>query len=201
MEVFLATGNPGKRFEFETLFKEVFDQLTVWDFSTWDVKIEPAVEDGDTFELNAFKKAHHVMDETGLMSFADDSGLVVDALDGAPGVFSARFAGVGASDDQNNAKLVESLKGIPVSDRTARYVAVICACAPGREPLYARGECEGVIIDEPRGEGGFGYDPYFLIPQWGLTTAEVTLEKKNTISHRAKALRELGELLVDADWI
>lgn len=195
MEIFLATENPGKRFEFTTLLTEVFGDLTVYDFSDWHEPFESAIEDGDTFEANAEKKAVHAAAKTGLISIADDSGICVDALGGAPGVYSARYAGENATNAANNKKLIEALQGVPPENRTARYVAVICMAIPGKPPIFTRGECEGVIVDDPRGDGGFGYDPHFLIPDWGLTTAEVSLEKKNTISHRAIALKKLGDLL------
>jgi len=149
------------------------------------------VEDADTFEGNARSKALYYAAKTGVWALADDSGLEVDALGGAPGVYSARYAGEDAGDAANNAKLIEALRGIPSAQRTARFRCVV-ALARGEEVCaIGRGAIEGVIIDEPRGANGFGYDPHFLVPSLGKTTAELPPEHKNRISHRGRALADL----------
>ncbi len=230
MKLLIATRNKGKRHEFESLLAPV-GEIEFHDLRDWPHPVSEVDEDGVTFEHNAAKKALEVSLESGVSTLADDSGLCVDALDGAPGVFSARYAGLPGNDENNNAKLVRELSDVPEAERTARYVAVLTLClVPGElqsralsnlgatlgdlpELNYAtfsedqptrhgdrlvfcrRAACEGRIILEPRGDGGFGYDPYFLIPQWNLTLAEVPLDTKNEISHRAKATREVVALL------
>lgn len=147
------------------------------------------VEDGNTFEANAIKKAQSLADFTGDWALADDSGLEVDALDGAPGVYSARFAGEHGNDTANNALLLEKLSG--VSDRSARFVCVLALCHPGRAPLIFRGECEGHIAHSPSGEGGFGYDPLFVPEGHADSFAALGSGVKQNISHRARALNAL----------
>lgn len=148
-----------------------------------------------TFVENCLAKARNASRQTGLPALADDSGLCVNALGGAPGVFSARFAGEDADDEKNNLLLVEKLQGI--EDRRGHYSCVLVAVrsADDPEPLIAEGFWEGEITDEPRGDGGFGYDPYFLLPEFGRTAAELTAEEKNAVSHRGKALARMAELL------
>ncbi len=160
-----------------------------------DVEI---VEDGKTFEENSYKKAYEVMKLCGKPTIADDSGLSVDALDGAPGIYSARFSGVGGeeSDEANNDKLLELLDGVPWEKRTARYVCVITMIFPDGETIVARGECEGHITTERHGTGGFGYDPIFVPEGYERTFGEFTAEDKNAISHRGKALIELERKLL-----
>ena len=131
------------------------------------------------------------MKATGLPAIADDSGLCVDALDGAPGVYTARFAGEGATDDENIAKLLKALDGIETEKRTARFVCVIAVAYPDREPVTYKGECEGRILTEKRGENGFGYDPVFYVEKFGKSMAELSAEVKNSISHRSRALAKL----------
>jgi XTP/dITP diphosphohydrolase len=170
--VVLATGNKGKLRELS------------------------AEETGTTFEANAVLKARHAARITGLPAIADDSGLEVDALDGRPGVWSARYAGEGASDADNNAKLLAELAHVD-EPRTARYRCVIAyvASADDPSPVLASGAWEGAIAREPRGDGGFGYDPLFLVGTGHLTAAELPPDEKNRVSHRAHALRELVERL------
>ena len=151
------------------------------------------VEDGTTFEENSFKKANEIMKLSGKIAVADDSGLAVDYLDGAPGVYSARYAGEHKSDADNNAKLLKELEN--VENRKAKFVSVVTMVYPDGKVLAARGECPGVILHEERGDGGFGYDPLFLPDGLDKTFAQVTQEEKNTVSHRAKALEKLEELL------
>ena len=152
-------------------------------------------EDGATFEENSLKKAEAIMNCSGKPAIADDSGLVIDYLEGAPGVHSARFAGDECDDEKNNDKVLELLKDVPYEKRTARFVSVITLVFPEGETLVARGECEGHILTERRGTGGFGYDPLFLPDGESLTFGEISAERKNQISHRAGALRKLEELI------
>ena len=152
-------------------------------------------EDGDTFEENSLKKAREIMKVTGQITIADDSGLMVDYLEGAPGVYSARFAGEQCDDLKNNDKLLNMLSGVPEKDRTAKFVSVITLVFPGGEILVARGECPGRIIETPIGENGFGYDPLFVPEGYDKTFAQLGAEEKNKISHRAKALKKLERIL------
>jgi XTP/dITP diphosphohydrolase len=153
----------------------------------------PLLEEEDTFEGNALSKARQAAIGTGLPALADDSGLEVDALGGAPGVLSARYAGEPSEDGANNALLLSALSGVPPERRTARYrcVAAFLDPASGRT-LTAAGSCEGQVLEAPRGQGGFGYDPLFLIPSLGKTMAEIDMAEKNRLSHRAAAFRSLA---------
>ncbi|QEK12955.1 XTP/dITP diphosphatase [Crassaminicella thermophila] len=153
------------------------------------------VEDGETFEENSMKKAVAVMKETGNIAIADDSGLEVKAIGNKPGVYSARFSGENATDEKNNKKLLDMLKDIPMEKRNARFVSVISVAFPDGRKIHVRGECEGFIGFEKRGESGFGYDPLFIVPKYNKTFAELGAEIKNKISHRAKALEKLKEKL------
>lgn len=153
------------------------------------------VEDGETFEENSFKKADEIMKLCGKITLADDSGLMVDYLGGAPGVYSARFAGEDGNDEKNNDKLLKLLDGVPAKERTAKFVSVITMVYPDGTVLSARGECPGRIITVPTGDGGFGYDPLFVPEGYDKTFAQLTPEEKNAISHRAAALVELEKLL------
>lgn len=159
-------------------------------------------EDGATFEENARKKATEYAKATGLWTLADDSGLVVDALDGAPGIKSARFSGpfpAGTDrktiDKLNIARLLKLLEGVPKERRTARFVCCLCLAEPGKVLLEVRGAVEGVIIDKPLGDNGFGYDPVFFVPALGKTVAQLPDEQKNAVSHRGNAIRKLKPLL------
>lgn len=154
-------------------------------------------EDGETFEENSFKKANEIMKLCGRVTIADDSGLMVEYLGGMPGVYSARFAGEGSCDDKNNQKLLSLLEGVPYKERRAKFVSVITMVFPDGEKLVARGECEGHIIDAPVGENGFGYDPLFVPDGFQRTFAQLAPEEKNAISHRARALLRLEELLAE----
>ncbi|MBR5229392.1 MAG: XTP/dITP diphosphatase [Firmicutes bacterium] len=153
-------------------------------------------EDGETFEENSFKKANEIMKMCGKVTLADDSGLMVDYLGGAPGVYSARFAGEDGNDEKNNAKLLKLLEGVPAKDRKAKFVSVITMVFPDGETIVARGECPGRIITAPTGDNGFGYDPLFVPEGYDKTFAQLTGEEKNQISHRAYALKELEKLLL-----
>lgn len=186
MNLLIATGNAGKLRELRELLAPLGHEVV----GLRDVKThgEP-VEDADTFAGNAEIKARFYQTQTGLVTIADDSGLCVDALDGRPGVHSARFSGPDASDAENNVELLRVMKG--VTDRSARFVCVAtCVRADGR-PLATRGECEGVILDVLRGEGGFGYDPLFYVSEHDATFAQLPAEIKNQISHRGRAIRAL----------
>lgn len=153
------------------------------------------VENGETFEENSLKKAQEIQKLCGRITLADDSGLEVDYLGGAPGVYSARFAGEDGNDAKNNEKLLKLLDGLKKDDRKAKFVSVITMVFPDGEVLTARGECPGRIITAPAGENGFGYDPLFVPDGYDKTFAQLTAEEKNRISHRAKALEKLEQLL------
>ncbi len=149
------------------------------------------IENADTFEGNAYIKAKALCDYTGMIAVADDSGLVVEGLNGAPGVYSARYAGENATDYENNEKLLSVLAADKNLSRNAKFVCSICVCRPDGETLYVSGESNGIIIDEYRGDGRFGYDPLFYYPPMDKTFAEMTKEEKNSISHRGLALEKL----------
>ena len=185
MKIFLATGNMKKIKEITSILNEFeFEILSVRD----GIEIPDVVEDGATFEENSQKKALSIAKYLGMPAIADDSGLCVEALQGAPGVYSARYSGEGATDDSNNRKLVEELQGI--EDRKAKFVCVISFAKPNGEVYSFRGEVEGEIIDEARGTDGFGYDPHFYLNKYNRTFAEIP-KIKNRISHRAKALEKM----------
>jgi XTP/dITP diphosphohydrolase len=183
----LASNNPGKLREFRRLLEPLgFDVV-----AQGELGIPEADEPHLTFVENALAKARHASRLAGLPALADDSGICVDALGGAPGVLSARYAGEPKSDARNNARLIAELSG--VADRRAHYVAVLVLVrrADDPEPMIAEGIWRGVVIDRPRGSGGFGYDPHFLDPRFGATGAELPLERKNEVSHRGQAMRAL----------
>jgi XTP/dITP diphosphohydrolase len=195
VRVVFATRNRGKLRELVPLFEELalgFELVTIDDVAP-DAELR---EDEMTFEDNALAKARQAAAATGLPALADDSGLEVDALGGAPGVFSARYAGVGATDAANNAKLLEALRDVPPARRTARYRCVAAFVDPARAlELTRAGACEGALLASPRGAGGFGYDPLFVVPGRGVTMAEIALDEKNRLSHRAAAFRALAVAL------
>ena len=188
-QLVLASGNPGKLRELSVILDDLGCQLHAQ--SEFDVPEVP--ETGTTFVENAIIKARHASAITGLPALADDSGIEVDALDGAPGVFSARFAGPDADDAANNALLVDKLRTVPLAQRGARYRAVIVFMrhAGDPSPLICEGSWEGMIQLEPVGAGGFGYDPYFFLPDQGCTSAQLSASEKNRLSHRGAALNEL----------
>ena len=188
-QVVLASGNPGKLKE----MRELLAPSGLDIISQKDLNIPDAEETGLSFVENALLKARNAAAHSGLPAIADDSGIEVDALEGAPGIYSARFAGPGASDTDNNALLLEKLAGVPETERTARYqcLMVFMRHAHDPVPLICQGSWEGRIQDEPRGANGFGYDPHFLVPALGRTAAELPPEEKNRLSHRGQALREL----------
>jgi XTP/dITP diphosphohydrolase len=156
------------------------------------------VEDGATFEENALKKARTLAETSGLLTLADDSGLEVDALDGAPGIYSARYAGEEGNDQKNNDKLLDELRHVPEPQRTARFVCALALCASrdgAMKDWMVRDSCEGRIAYAPKGRNGFGYDPLFFYPPLGKTFGEIDRATKATVSHRGKALKKLAELL------
>lgn len=187
----IASGNPGKLREIARILAPL--DIEALPQSQFDVPDCP--EPHLTFVENCLAKARHASTHSGLPALADDSGICVEALGGAPGVFSARYAGEPKSDARNNEKLIADLKGR--SNRRAHYTCVMVYVRhpDDPEPVIAEGRWYGEIIDAPRGEGGFGYDPYFLVPQFGKTGAELDQDTKNTVSHRGQALRELVEKL------
>lgn len=187
----VASGNRGKLRE----IAEILAPLGIEPIAQGELGVSEAEEPFGTFVENALAKARHASAHTGLPALADDSGICVAALGGAPGVHSARFAGEPKSDDRNNALLVDRLRGSV--DRSAHYtcVMVLVRHAEDPEPIIADGRWYGEVIDTPRGAGGFGYDPYFLVPAYGRTVAELTPDEKNAVSHRGVALRRLLELL------
>ena len=188
----LATRNRGKIVEISALLSGLVDRInSAADFANFP----ETVEDGATFEANALKKAREASSFTALPALADDSGLVVDTLNGRPGVFSARYAGEGAGDAANNARLVEECLNIPDERRQAAFVCVLAFVTPeGVEKLFS-GRVAGRIISEPRGDGGFGYDPFFLVDGFDRSMAELSLAEKNSISHRAEAFRKFRKYL------
>lgn len=191
MKIFIATKNHKKLCELERILIPMgFEVLSQKDFS--DNFPEP-IENGTTFEENAIIKAKDGLKNTGIISVADDSGICVDYLDGAPGIYSARYSGEHGDDDSNNQKLLRELEGVPLEKRTARYVAAIACVFPDGNCFTVRGECEGKIGFEPVGDGGFGYDPYFIseLGPMGLLSPE----QKDSISHRGKALLLFKEKL------
>jgi len=195
--IVLATTNKNKILEFKNILEGFKVEIrSVAEFGP----IPPAVEDGLTFEENAYKKALHTAKILGLPAIADDSGLVVPALNGEPGVFSARYAGEKANDAENTRKLLEKLKG--QKDRRAYFKCVLSLAVPSGPALTYEGECHGIITEEIRGSGGFGYDPVFLFEEYGKTFAELTLQEKNVISHRGKALAEFkSEITKVMKWL
>ena len=189
-----ATQNKHKIEEINEITKEFnMEIISRVDAGVPDVEIE---EDGKTFEENSEKKAREIMKLCGKITIADDSGLMVDVLGGAPGVISARFAGEGASDLENNEKLLRLLDNIENKDRSAKFVSVITLVYPDGKKIVARGECKGHIIYESKGDNGFGYDPLFVPDGFYKTFAELTSDEKNKISHRAIALQKLREQLI-----
>ena len=192
-KVVLASGNAGKVREFNQLLGD--QHIEVVPQSHFGVP--EADETGLTFVENAILKARNAARHTGLPALADDSGIEVDALNGAPGIYSARYAGPGASDDENLRKLLVALDGVPEAGRTARFQCVIVYLRHAEDPtpLICQGTWEGSLLRAPRGGNGFGYDPVFLVPERGVTSAELPPDEKNRLSHRGQALRRLLQAL------
>lgn len=195
-QLVLASGNPGKLRELSAMLADFGYEL----HAQSEFGVGAVAETGTTFVENAIIKARHAAVETGLPALADDSGIEVDALAGAPGVYSARFAGADASDEANNALLVEKLRAVPADRRTARYRAVIVLLrhAADPSPLICEGSWEGLIRLEPAGSGGFGYDPYFFLPELGCSSAQLSADEKNRLSHRGQAMTALKHRLGEA---
>ncbi len=191
-KIIFATGNEGKMKEIRLILADLGAEILSLKDAGIDMEI---AEDGKTFEENAVIKAKAVMKATRALVLADDSGLEIDYLHGEPGVYSARYLGEDTSYRIKNQNLIDRLEGVPEEERTARFVCVIAASFPDGRVLTARGTIEGIIGYEERGEGGFGYDPIFWLPEYGCSTAELTMEKKNELSHRGKALRAIKKEL------
>ena len=196
MKMVLATKNKNKVKEVsEFLAPHGIEVVSLHEFPDL-----PEIEEyGETFKDNAIIKATEACMFTGIMALADDSGLEVDCLEGLPGVYSSRFAGEDKDDLANNKKLLELLEGVPAEQRTARFKCVMALATTDCFVYTAEGTCEGVIAEQPRGEGGFGYDPLFYLPEYGKTFAELDLETKNKISHRSRALTGVLDLLSDLE--
>ena len=193
-KIVVGTRNNGKVREIQTALADL--PFAVVGLPETDI---PDVEEtGTTFQENAILKARHYCQFTGEYCLADDSGLEVDALDGEPGVYSARYAGLDSTDAANNEKLLTVLKDVPPSGRTARFRSVLVLVGPDGSLLLVDGVCEGVILDEAKGRGGFGYDPLFYMASQGKTLAEMTIEEKNRISHRGNALNAFKHLVLQA---
>jgi XTP/dITP diphosphohydrolase len=195
IDLLIATTNAGKFAEVNAFLS----RLPLRIVSLGDLRDPPAiVEDGATFEANALKKARILAEHSGLLTLADDSGLEVDALSGAPGIYSARYCGEAGNDDRNNKKLLRELENVSQEKRTARFVCALALCAPkfsGMKDWTVRESCEGWIAFVLKGTHGFGYDPLFFYPPFGKTFGEIDRETKATASHRGKALRRLAEAL------
>jgi XTP/dITP diphosphohydrolase len=192
MELLVATANKGKMREIRQILAGFVDRLyCLEDFSD----LPEVVEDGETFEENACKKALSAARATGIPAMADDSGLVVEALGGAPGVHSARYSGIGASDADNNRKLLREMTDMPANQRAAYFYCAVALCFPDGTCRTFCGTLHGVLLDAPRGAGGFGYDPLFYVQEHGKTLAELDSGIKNGISHRGEALEKLRNYL------
>ena len=187
-KLILATRNKDKLKEIQALLSDLDIDIVSLD----EAENAPhVVEDGKTFMENAFKKAKVIAEATGIMALADDSGLEVDALDGAPGVYSARYSGENASDASNNEKLLADLEGVPAGKRSARFSCVIVVYHPSGRWISTEDKCEGEITEKSIGDRGFGYDPVFYLPSLNCTMAQLSAEEKNRLSHRGKALEKL----------
>ena len=190
-QVVIATKNKGKAKDFEALFQPLgYEVVTMFDVAP-DMEIE---ETGTTFEENAILKAETLAKELNMIVIADDSGLVVDALGGEPGVYSARYAG-DHDDEANIVKVLENLADVPAEKRTARFMCALAIAGPEMGTTTVFGTCEGVILDEKRGTNGFGYDPIFFVPELDRSMAQLTPEEKGAISHRGNAIRKLAQAL------
>lgn|SRR5690625_1095764 len=192
-QVLIATKNKGKVAEFKGLFEKYnMKAISLLDLSS---NIEDVEETGETFEENARLKAEQISSILNAPVIADDSGLVIDALDGRPGVYSARYAGLNKNDQDNNSKVLDELKDVPMENRTARFVCVLAVARPGQETFFVTGTCEGKIAYSEIGINGFGYDPIFIPKGHSKTMAEISPDKKNQISHRGRAINKLDEWL------
>lgn len=192
MKLILASKNAHKAKEMQDILGGSIELITQDAAGCGDLDV---VEDGLTFEENSIKKAVTIMEKTGLPTIADDSGLCVDVLSGRPGIYTARFAGENATDDENIKKLLAEMESTPKEDRTAQFVCVIALAVPGEEVKTFRGEVKGRILTEKHGDNGFGYDPVFYLPEFDASMAEIPSEAKNSVSHRYNALKLLKEYL------
>lgn len=192
MKLVIASNNKHKIEEIKLILSDYYDDIVSMSEAGCNDEIE---EYGTTFEENSYIKAKYIADKLGCASLADDSGLEVFALNGEPGVYSARYAGTHGDDEANNDKLIKVMDAIPEKERGAQFVSVITLVRQGMEPLSAKGLCKGEIIRERRGNMGFGYDPIFYMKDKDKTMAQLTMDEKNEISHRKRALEELKELL------
>lgn len=194
-EIVIATKNEGKVKEFVDMLRpKGFRVLSLLDIDE-SLNVE---ETGTTFQENAILKAETIANMIGKPVIADDSGLAIDALNGEPGVYSARYAGKEKSDEKNMEKVLKKLKGVPMEERTARFHCVLAYARPNKETITVEGICEGKITQEPLGENGFGYDPIFYVPEKERTMAQLSKAEKNEISHRANALKKIEALL--SEW-
>jgi len=195
----IATRNKNKLAEFKVILKDLAMEIrSLDDFGP----IPEAVEDGDNFDENAYKKAHHTAKVLGIPAIADDSGLVVEALEGAPGVYSARYAGKNATDEDNCKKLLRELELKGEGNRKAHFTCVLSIAVPSGPALTYEEHCEGEILRQPRGKSGFGYDPLFYFAEYGKSFAELTMEEKNRVSHRGKALQQVkSEITMIGKWL
>lgn len=190
-QILIATKNKGKIKEFESFFFTFgIEVLSLYDL---DKNLPDIEETGTTFEENAAIKAEKISSLLNKAVLADDSGLMVDALDGAPGIYSARYAGTDKSDTANNEKLLKELGGIAEEERTAKFVCTLAIARPNEETIFKTGYCHGKIATSPKGEHGFGYDPLFIPKGYNQTMAELSPEEKNKISHRSEAIKQLEE--------
>jgi len=192
VELVLATGNPDKQKEMIALLGDL--PITIRTLNEFE-PVPPIIEDGETCEANAIKKATIIAKHTGLLALADDTGLGVEALDGRPGVYAARYAGENATYQDNCRKLLEELQGVPVGKRAARFLTVIALAEPTDSVDVVEGVLDGTIAETVSGADGFGYDPVFFVPELGKTLAQITLEEKNQISHRGRALAKVKDVL------
>lgn len=193
-----ATGNMGKLKEIKEILGDIGEEIISMKEAGIDIDIE---ENGTTFEENAIIKAKAIMEMTGQLVLADDSGLEVDALNKEPGIYSARYMGKDTSYDIKNQNIIERLEGVEGSDRSARFVCAIAAAFPDGEVIVTRGTIEGIIAKEPAGTNGFGFDPIVYVPEYGMTTGQMEPEQKNKISHRGKALTEMKKILEERKLI
>ncbi len=193
-----ATGNMGKLKEIKDILGDIGEEIISMKEAGIDIDIE---ENGTTFEENAIIKAKAIMEITGQIVLADDSGLEVDALNKEPGIYSARYMGVDTSYDIKNRNIIERLEGVEGNDRSARFVCAIAAAFPNGEVIVTRGTIEGIIAKEPAGTNGFGFDPIVYVPEYGMTTGQMEPEQKNQISHRGKALMEMKKILKERNII
>lgn len=193
-----ATGNQGKMREIKAILGDIGEEILSMKEAGIDIEI---VEDGTTFEENAIIKAKAIMEATGQLVLADDSGLEVDALNKEPGIYSARYLGEDTSYDIKNNDIIRRLEGVEGDARSGRFVCVIAAAFPNGEIITTRGTIEGLITKEQRGKNGFGYDPIVYVPEYGMTTGEMDPDEKNKISHRGKALTAMKKILEERNII